>query len=210
MPVAAMGELLADFAGRPGTDGEPAPARPPKGERARLPFSGFTCPECSGALWELREAELVRYRCRVGHSYSEDAMVDAQGTAVEAALWSALQGLEERSELLRRIASRMSAQPRTQSASRSARVRPRTVRPPSAASCHSGCAMTASPRTRPSRRCWSSSSAAAGWTSRATSARACSAASAAAWRRSAARPSATTSTTSRCTPTSTSSSSRCC
>ena len=57
----------------------------------------------------------MRYRCRVGHSYSEAAMVDAQGNAVEAALWSALQGLEERSELLRRIASRMAAQPRTQS-----------------------------------------------------------------------------------------------
>ena len=54
-------------------------------------------------------------------------------------------------------------------------------------------------RTRPSRRCWSSSSAAAGSTSRATSARACSAASGAGWRRSAASPSATTSTTSRST-----------
>ena len=34
-------------------------------------------------------------------------MVDAQGTAVEAALWTALEVLEERSELLRRIAKRM-------------------------------------------------------------------------------------------------------
>ena len=33
------------------------------------PASGFTCPECSGALWELREGELVRH-CRVGHTYS--------------------------------------------------------------------------------------------------------------------------------------------
>jgi two-component system, chemotaxis family, protein-glutamate methylesterase/glutaminase len=38
----------------------------------------FRCPEFSGALWELREGQLVRYRCRVGHSYSEQAMVEAQ------------------------------------------------------------------------------------------------------------------------------------
>jgi hypothetical protein len=34
-------------------------------------------------------------------------MVEAQGSAVEAALWAALEVLEERSELLDRIAARM-------------------------------------------------------------------------------------------------------
>lgn len=76
------------------------------------PATGFTCPECSGALWEVSEGELVRYRCRVGHAYSEDTMVEAQGNAMEAALWAALEALEERSELLQRIASRSSQRPR--------------------------------------------------------------------------------------------------
>jgi two-component system chemotaxis response regulator CheB len=62
----------------------------------------------------LREHDLVRYRCRVGHAYSEDAMVEAQGNAVEAALWAALEVLEERGELLRRIAGRMDDMPRTE------------------------------------------------------------------------------------------------
>jgi two-component system, chemotaxis family, protein-glutamate methylesterase/glutaminase len=70
------------------------------------PATGFTCPECSGALWELREGELVRYRCRIGHTYSEDAMLLEQGTSVEAALWAALEVLEERAELLRTTAER--------------------------------------------------------------------------------------------------------
>jgi two-component system chemotaxis response regulator CheB len=88
---------------------EPRPSRPDG------PASAFTCPECSGALWELREGELVRYRCRVGHTYSEDAMIDAQGTAVEAALWAALEVLEERGELLARIADRMAGRtPKTE------------------------------------------------------------------------------------------------
>jgi two-component system chemotaxis response regulator CheB len=79
---------------------EPRPSRPDG------PASAFTCPECSGALWELKQGALVRYRCRVGHTYSEDAMIDAQGSAVEAALWAALEVLEERGELLQRIAER--------------------------------------------------------------------------------------------------------
>jgi two-component system chemotaxis response regulator CheB len=105
----------------PGSEGkqamsaEPDPAEMLDGpNRPDGPASGFTCPECSGALWEQRQGELTRYRCRVGHSYSEDAMVDAQGTSVEAALWAALEALEERGELLRRIAVRSSAKPRTE------------------------------------------------------------------------------------------------
>lgn len=75
-------------------------------ERPEGPPSPFTCPECNGSLWELKDGEIVRYRCRVGHSYSEDAMVIEQGSAVEAALWSALEALEERAEFLRRVAAR--------------------------------------------------------------------------------------------------------
>jgi two-component system chemotaxis response regulator CheB len=76
--------------------------------RPEGPASGFTCPECSGGLWELREGELVRYQCRVGHTYSEEAFIDHQADAVEAALWAALEVLEERGELLQGIAARMS------------------------------------------------------------------------------------------------------
>jgi two-component system chemotaxis response regulator CheB len=68
--------------------------------------TGFTCPECSGALWEVRYGDVARYRCRIGHSYSEDSMLVEQGSSVEAALWAALEALEERSELLRNIAER--------------------------------------------------------------------------------------------------------
>ena len=78
-------------------------------ERPDGPPSPFTCPECSGSLWEISDGEIRRYRCRVGHSYSEDAMVIEQGGAVEAALWSALEALEERAEFLRRVAERHGA-----------------------------------------------------------------------------------------------------
>jgi two-component system chemotaxis response regulator CheB len=110
LPVAEIGEALRRYSETPVAKGETGV--PPEPELGPTP-SGFACPECRGALWELREGDRARYRCRVGHAYSEEAMVTAQGTAVEAALWTALEGLEERSELLQRIAKRMQDQPRT-------------------------------------------------------------------------------------------------
>jgi two-component system chemotaxis response regulator CheB len=63
-----------------------------------------TCPECQGNLWEIRGREGIRFRCRVGHAYSEAAMEAAQSVSVERALWSALKALEERVALLRKLA----------------------------------------------------------------------------------------------------------
>jgi two-component system chemotaxis response regulator CheB len=68
------------------------------------PPSHFTCPECEGTLYEISDGAAVRFRCRVGHAYSEDAMLSAQGESVERALWTALRALEERSALLRKLA----------------------------------------------------------------------------------------------------------
>jgi two-component system chemotaxis response regulator CheB len=112
LPVAEIGATLAEQSEAPVANREAQTRREVVEPQLGSSPSGFTCPECKGALWELREGELARYRCRVGHAYSEDAMVAAQGTAVEAALWTALEGLEERSELLTRIAKRLEHQPR--------------------------------------------------------------------------------------------------
>ena len=68
------------------------------------PPSAFTCPDCNGTLWEVREGELLRYQCRVGHAYSADSMVAAQDESVERALWAALRSLEENADLARRMA----------------------------------------------------------------------------------------------------------
>jgi len=67
-------------------------------------LSMFTCPECQGTLWELKDGELLRYRCHVGHAYSIDSLDAEQGEKLESALWSALRALEERGELARRLA----------------------------------------------------------------------------------------------------------
>lgn len=76
------------------------------GNRPDGPATGFTCPECHGGLWELRDGDLVRYRCRVGHTYNQEALLEEQRAAVEAALWAALEVLEERVELIERVRDR--------------------------------------------------------------------------------------------------------
>jgi two-component system chemotaxis response regulator CheB len=67
-------------------------------------LSMFTCPECHGTLWEMKNGELLRYRCHVGHAFSIESLDTEQGEKLEAALWSALRALEERGALARRLA----------------------------------------------------------------------------------------------------------
>jgi two-component system chemotaxis response regulator CheB len=68
--------------------------------------SGFACPDCNGALWELDDGKIIRFRCRVGHMYAAESLVDGQADELEEALWSAINVMEERAELSGRLASR--------------------------------------------------------------------------------------------------------
>ena len=70
------------------------------------PPSGFTCPECGGALWELQSGRLLKYRCHVGHAYTPEGLVAEQARALEVALWTGLRALEEYAALRRRMARR--------------------------------------------------------------------------------------------------------
>jgi two-component system chemotaxis response regulator CheB len=69
--------------------------------------SQFGCPHCAGVLFEVKEDADPRYRCRVGHSFTAKTLLDAQSTLIENALWSAVRALQERADLLKRIARRM-------------------------------------------------------------------------------------------------------
>ncbi len=57
----------------------------------------------------MKNGGVVEFRCRVGHRYSEESMVDAQRDAVEHAKWAALRALEEKADLHRRLAARTRA-----------------------------------------------------------------------------------------------------
>ena len=80
--------------------------------------STMSCPECHGVLWEVKNDELVRFRCRVGHAYSDEALLVHQAENLEAALWTALRALEEHSALARRLGSRAQIKGHVHSASK--------------------------------------------------------------------------------------------
>jgi two-component system chemotaxis response regulator CheB len=60
----------------------------------------FTCPECAGALREIEDEPIRRFRCRVGHAFSAEDLVATKDQQVEDALWIALQTLQERAQML--------------------------------------------------------------------------------------------------------------
>jgi two-component system chemotaxis response regulator CheB len=69
----------------------------------------FGCPDCGGTLWELREGNLVRFRCRVGHAWTSEALLASQAETLDAALWTALRALEESASLSKQLADRARA-----------------------------------------------------------------------------------------------------
>lgn len=67
---------------------------------ARTGAAALSCPECGGPLWHVLDGRLNRYRCHVGHAYSAENLLSAQSRQIERALWVAIKGLEERSQML--------------------------------------------------------------------------------------------------------------
>jgi two-component system, chemotaxis family, protein-glutamate methylesterase/glutaminase len=68
------------------------------------PPSGYTCPDCSGALIWVSEGN---YRCHVGHAWTADALLHAREDEIEGALWVAIRSLQEKAKLSRRLAEQV-------------------------------------------------------------------------------------------------------
>jgi two-component system chemotaxis response regulator CheB len=118
LPAAQIGELIASRAGK-SFNGVPEMAskttEQPLDEREITvqqmngrfgPPSAMTCPDCGGALWELQEGKLTRFRCHVGHQFSPEALDRGQHDLVEEALWTAVRALEEHADLRQRMSRR--------------------------------------------------------------------------------------------------------
>lgn len=63
---------------------------------ARVPL---TCPECGGALWEIRHSHPARYRCHTGHAFTARVLAAMQSNGVEEAMWAAVRALHEQEQL---------------------------------------------------------------------------------------------------------------
>lgn len=63
----------------------------------------FTCPECHGALTQLKEGKIMRFRCHTGHAFTISALLSEVSESVEDLLWQAMRGLEESNMLLEQL-----------------------------------------------------------------------------------------------------------
>ena len=127
LTIKEIAELLIELATRPASD---APERMPKRIATEIEFTkmnndienmaelgtptAFACPSCHGALWELQDGNLTRYRCHTGHAFSPESLLAEQSDAVEEALYSALRALEEKATALRRLAGQYQRLPKLQ------------------------------------------------------------------------------------------------
>lgn len=123
LPVARMGGLMERLVREEAPEGVGPPAdvvrearitaryglsEGPVNELGQLTL--LDCPECGGALWEIRHGERRRFRCYVGHAYSENALAVEQNEQVERSLLVALRTLEERSRMLHRLCEQAQSQ----------------------------------------------------------------------------------------------------
>jgi two-component system, chemotaxis family, protein-glutamate methylesterase/glutaminase len=117
VPLAAMGKLLARLTATPagGTPEIPMDIRLEAAIAAQELSSmsiedtlgtpsRFTCPECHGALWEIADGDMRRYRCHTGHAFTADAMLAAQDVEGEQLLWLLMRSHHERAALARHMA----------------------------------------------------------------------------------------------------------
>ncbi|UYZ64661.1 chemotaxis protein CheB [Hymenobacter weizhouensis] len=118
-PLNQMGALLAELVGAPAATPflippdlqlEAAIAERVVGNTDEINSLGrqvpLTCPDCGGALWELPQGRVLRFRCHTGHSFTADSLLDRSRQSLEETLWVALRMMEERRNLLTSMASR--------------------------------------------------------------------------------------------------------
>jgi two-component system chemotaxis response regulator CheB len=65
----------------------------------------LTCPECRGPLEDFQSGPVRELRCRVGHAFSPESLVDGHEETLERTLWAAVVALEEGVEISRLLRS---------------------------------------------------------------------------------------------------------
>jgi two-component system chemotaxis response regulator CheB len=68
----------------------------------------FTCPDCHGVLFKLRDGKRPRFRCHTGHAFSSDSLLTTVTESIEDSLWNAIRGIEESIMLLNHMGEHFS------------------------------------------------------------------------------------------------------
>jgi two-component system, chemotaxis family, protein-glutamate methylesterase/glutaminase len=68
----------------------------------------FTCPECHGVLFRLKDGSRPRFRCHTGHAFSSDSLLTNVTESIEDSLWNAIRAIEESIMLLNQMGEHFS------------------------------------------------------------------------------------------------------
>jgi two-component system chemotaxis response regulator CheB len=117
VPSARIGDVLSDLAREAAGTALPIPpeialeVEIAAGERIGSESLGMfaspsalTCPSCGGVLSKLKVGNPLRFRCQVGHAFAADTLAKEQESRVDEALRVALRIIQERAELVHRMA----------------------------------------------------------------------------------------------------------
>ena len=118
VPLSAMPALLEKLVKEPAAQAKPVPwnvkyeVEIAKGRAMTMEDmdrmgrrSVLTCPDCGGTMWEVEDANLVRYRYHVGHPYTSELMGIALDETLRRTLATALRTLDERVALARKLST---------------------------------------------------------------------------------------------------------
>ncbi len=127
VPLAELVPLLERLVSRsttpPPTDRKHMAGQTSLEIEARIPLEGssielvdqlgtrsvFTCLECKGVLWEIKDKEVLRYRCHVGHAFTAESLAEDQQETLDGVLWTAYKSLKECHALAQQLAERARA-----------------------------------------------------------------------------------------------------
>ena len=70
------------------------------------PVVPYTCPECHGAMVDLSQGGVPRFRCHTGHAYSINNLLAEVSAYAEDSLWNGIRAIEESMMLLDQMARR--------------------------------------------------------------------------------------------------------
>jgi two-component system chemotaxis response regulator CheB len=79
-------------------------------------LTSYTCPECHGALAQITEGKLVRFRCHTGHAFSLNTLLVDVTKSIDRSLWATLKTIEESQLLMEHLAKHLQEGNQTDSA----------------------------------------------------------------------------------------------
>lgn len=126
LPGALIGDVLAELAGEEAGQMGPVPpdiqleVRIAAGERIDSEAlatiarpAALTCPSCGGVLSAVKPQHSLRFRCQVGHAFTADVLAEEQDSRIDEAMCVALRIVDERLQLVSRMAESARASGRT-------------------------------------------------------------------------------------------------